>query len=156
MKYLVILMLAVLTISYGCRQEEKTVALDKSMRLLVKINGKYGYCDRGGILVIPAQFDSAAIFSEGLAAVRVNGKNGYIDVSGKMVIPPTFNAASIFLGGRASVRKAGTWGYIDQTGKMVTDSDYLSTFGFTDGLAAVVVTKGGSAKAGFIDRKSVV
>ena len=47
----------------------------------------------------------------------------------------------IFLNGRAAVKKGGKWGYIDQTGKMVTDTDYLSTFAFTEGLAAVVVVK---------------
>ena len=109
MKHLLIIMLAVLTICSGCQREEKKVDLDKSLRLQVKLNGKYGYCDRGGLTVIPAQFDSASIFSEGLAGVRVNGKDGYIDVKGKMVIPPTFDAASIFLNGRAPVQRGGKW-----------------------------------------------
>ena len=69
MKRLLILTLAVLTLCTACQQEEKKVALDNSFRLLVKFNGKYGYCDRGGILVIPPQYEAASIFSEGLAAV---------------------------------------------------------------------------------------
>src|ERR1039457_6391582 len=141
MKRILILTLALLTLCSGCQKEEKKVVLDNSLRLLVKFNGKYGYCDRGGTTVIPPQFNAASIFSEGLAPVRVNGKDGFIDTNGNMVIPPGFDKASIFMNARAAVQKDGKWGYINQTGKMVTDYDYLSTFAFTEGLAAVVVTK---------------
>ena len=127
MKRLLYLTLALLTICAACNREEKKVVLDNSLRLLVKFNGKYGYCDRGGTTVIPPQFGSASIFSEGLATVRVNGKDGYIDTNGNTVIPPSFDSASIFLNGRASVRKGDKWGYINQAGKMVIDADYLYT-----------------------------
>ena len=60
---------------------------------------------------------------------------------------------SVFLGGRASVRKAGKWGYINPAGEQVVDPEYLSTFGFTEGLAAVVVADGAATKAGYIDAK---
>ena len=153
MKRLLILALAAFMLCTACHREEKKVVLDNSLRLLVKFNGKYGYCDRGGTTVIPPQFDSASIFSEGLATVRVNGKDGYIDTNGNMVIAPSFDGASIFLDGRASVRKGDKWGYVNQAGEMVIDADYMSTFAFREGLAAAVVAKGSGAKAGFIDKR---
>lgn len=66
MKRLMILVLAALVICTACNREEKKVVLDNSLRVLVKFNGKFGYCDRGGTTVIPPQFDSASIFSEDL------------------------------------------------------------------------------------------
>ncbi|MFZ2949384.1 MAG: WG repeat-containing protein, partial [Desulfuromonadaceae bacterium] len=79
---LVLFAFVICSICTACQQEAKKVVLDNSLRLLVKFNGKYGYCDRGGTTVIPPQFDSASLFSEGLAAVHVNGKNGFIDANG--------------------------------------------------------------------------
>ncbi|HEY6388633.1 MAG TPA: WG repeat-containing protein, partial [Candidatus Acidoferrum sp.] len=38
----------------------------------------WGYVDADGKSVIPAQFDSASEFSEGVAAVEVNKRFGYI------------------------------------------------------------------------------
>jgi len=64
MKRIMALMVLALLFT-ACQREEKKVELDKSTRLLVNFNGKYGYCDKGGIMVIPAQFDSASIFSDG-------------------------------------------------------------------------------------------
>ncbi len=49
-----------------------------------------GYANRQRRLQIRAQFDGAAEFSEGLAAVSMNGKWGYIDRSGEMAVPPWF------------------------------------------------------------------
>ena len=40
-------------------------------------------------MVIPAQFDEAAGFFEGLALVKVGKKFGYIDKTGKYVWTPT-------------------------------------------------------------------
>ena len=52
MKRLLVLILIVATVCTACHREEKNIVLDKSMRLLVRFNGKYGYCDQGGIMVI--------------------------------------------------------------------------------------------------------
>src|SRR6185295_1906791 len=46
-------------------------------------NGLTGYLDvRTGETRIPPQFDSADVFSDGLAAVLIAGRWGYIDESG--------------------------------------------------------------------------
>ena len=44
---------------------------------MLKID-RFGYIDKTGKLVIPAQFDDADNFSEGLAGVYTHGKWGYI------------------------------------------------------------------------------
>ena len=53
----------------------------------VRLNGKYGFIDKSGTLVIPCMYDYADSFHDGLAWVGLNGKDGFIDKSGTEVIP---------------------------------------------------------------------
>jgi hypothetical protein len=55
----------------------------------VLINGRYGFINPKGEVVIPLQFEQVENFSEELAAAKINGRWGYIDTSGKFVIKPT-------------------------------------------------------------------
>src|SRR5687768_7621289 len=48
----------------------------------VRLNGKYGYIDSEGKLVVQPQFDNAAEFADGLAPVAVGKSWGYIDRKG--------------------------------------------------------------------------
>ncbi|MEG1700059.1 MAG: WG repeat-containing protein, partial [Alistipes sp.] len=50
-------------------------------------NGKRGFVDKNGTVVIPLKYDDVGNFREGLAGVRLNGKYGYIDKNGTVVIP---------------------------------------------------------------------
>jgi len=83
----------------------------------------YGYVDKTGKLVIPAAFNSAEPFSEGVAAVRKCDQASFIDKTGKTVIAGNFTYASSFSGGLArfeTLTKDGLLaGYIDKTGKQV-------------------------------------
>ena len=54
----------------------------------VKQNGKYGYMDRTGKIVMNPQFGEAGYFSEGLACVSIGGKLSYIHKTGKFVWGP--------------------------------------------------------------------
>ena len=58
--------------------------------------------------LIEPQYEAAASFNEGLAAVKQNGKWGYIDETGAMVIQPKYDWAGYFREGVAVVGKAGT------------------------------------------------
>lgn len=57
----------------------------------VVLNGKVGYIDKTGKLVIQPQFDSPfqLSFQEGLALVTIGGKGGYIDKAGQYIWAPT-------------------------------------------------------------------
>ena len=139
----------------------------------VKQNGKFGYIDKTGKIVIPPQFDSVVIaqeqgssFTEGLAAVQVGDKWGYIDKSGKFVIPPKFKQIfppSPFHEGLAQVEvkedkfidKTGvevtkeTLRFIDRTGKFVKQLNFIEeTTKFSEGLAKV--SQGD--KFGYVDK----
>ena len=63
---------------------------------LVKANGKVGFVDETGELVIPYQYDEAYPFEDGLARVRVGGKWGVIGRSGNEVVEPQYARLSAF------------------------------------------------------------
>lgn len=69
--------------------------------------------------MIPARYEMAYKYAEGLAAVKDGGKWGYIDATGKMAIAPQFSEAYVFDKGLAQVRVGKHRGYIDHTGKYV-------------------------------------
>ena len=82
--------------------------------------GKYGFIDKTGTLVIPMQYDVVNGFSEGLAKVKINGKCGFINITGNVVIPLTFTDAASFESGIAWVKdETNRTFYIDKTGKEV-------------------------------------
>lgn len=51
----------------------------------VQQNGKFGFIDKGGTVVIPITLAAAGEFSEGLATVGGPFGRDYIDTSGKMM-----------------------------------------------------------------------
>ena len=53
--------------------------------------GKYGYINKTGKVVVPAQYEYAEKFYEGMGVVKQGGKRGFIDATGKMVITPQFD-----------------------------------------------------------------
>ncbi len=110
--------------------------------------GKTGYKDENGNIVIPAKYDFAGPFSEGLAAVKINGKWGFIDKTDKLVIPAKYDYAWSFLEGLARVRINGKFGFIDKTDKLVIPAKYDAVSDFYDGLALVEI----NGKYGFIDK----
>ena len=87
---------------------------------------KYGYFDKTGNKVIPANFHEAQNFGiNKLAAVMNEDEEfGYINRSGELVIPYQYQYADLFNDGLAPVKKDGLYGYIDVTGKMVINPAY--------------------------------
>jgi len=123
-------------------------------------NGKMGYIDKTGKIIIPPQFDTSSFmgipdlskFSEGLSPVKARGKVGYIDTSGKIVIAPQFKEARNFSGGLAAVKIADKWGYVDKKGAIVISPQFKDVWRFSEGLAQVEI----EGKWGYIDKTGKV
>jgi hypothetical protein len=89
-----------------------------------RTEGKVGYIDRSGKVVIEARFDAAQGFTEGRAAVCLQGMWGFIDRTGTAVIAPRFERARQFKGeGLALVTEGTRASYIDPTGAVVFTSE---------------------------------
>jgi hypothetical protein len=59
----------------------------------VRIEGRFGYINKSGDVVIPPSFDLAGPFAFGLAEVLVGTKTGIIDRDGNWVVTPRFGRA---------------------------------------------------------------
>lgn len=163
-------------VSFAQDMKGKSVIIDKRGKVVrelkdmygrvseyVKRDGPYpfhsgekdGFMTAKGDVVIPATFDDAGFFSEGLAAVLVGGKIGFVDTTGKMVIAPQYYSptylsnnvvdhAPEFHEGLAPVgvdSGAAHIGFIDRTGKLVIPAIYKDAGYFSSGAAPVRVAK---------------
>ena len=116
----------------------------------VKINGKYGFINKSGEIVIKPQFDEAYayglnMFKDGLALINANGKFGFIDKSGSMVIKTQYSAVQDYYGlgpfknGIACVDlSANDCIFIDKEGKQVFDKTFNFSEGFKEDFAVVM------------------
>jgi hypothetical protein len=101
-------------------------------------DGKVGFIDLSGKIIIPFAYENASDFSEGLAYVVKLGQGGrpqggFIDKSGKVIIPFQYTAwnDSEFSEGLAKMgvsRNGGSfpdiYGFIDKTGKFVIEPKF--------------------------------
>ncbi len=125
----------------------KTIILNK------KPTTKYGYINTEGKLAIPAQFDQAGIFQDGLAIVDsvniadykpgrgegVPRDRGLIDKTGKMITNYEYRRILPFnKAGFAEVvhSRTGKQGVIGKDGQVVTNDYHTRVKSFLDGMAA--------------------
>ena len=65
---------------------------------LRKQNGKYGFVDKDGNVVVDYQYDDATDQNDyGFAGVKKDGKWGSIDANGKIVQEPIYNLDNYLL-----------------------------------------------------------
>ncbi len=113
---------------------------------------KWAYIDKAGKIVIPASFERAYDFCEGLARVRLNGKWGYIKPDGSYAVEPRYEDAQDFSDGMAAVMLGGKWGYVDAAGKEAIAPQFDEPQRFHEGLAQVEQ----QGKVGFMDKQGRV
>jgi len=122
--------------------------------LPVVVDGKCGFIDRKGEIVIKPQFDRCADFHEGLAIVMVGSKTMVIDEKGRTVFEPELRPmAPYFSDGLISVcvpvgYACGSIGYLDKHGRIAIKPQFRIAFPFSEGRASVNVDE----KWGFIDK----
>ena len=118
---------------------------------LVGVDGKTGYIDKTGKMVIPLQVNGGnSKFLEGLATAKLKGndKLGYIDKTGKVVIPLQFDYATQFSQGIAVVRVNNKYGYINKQGHYLIPPQFDYATRFSQGIAVVESHQ----KSGLIDK----
>ena len=115
-------------------------------------DGKWGYIDKTGRVVIPPTYEVAEEFHNGLAFV--SSKKGYFEglfINSKGEILNSIKAIFPFhfSDGLAPVKneKTGKWGYVDTKGNIVIKEKFDEASLFSEGLATVKIER----KYGFID-----
>jgi len=103
-------------------------------RALVKKNGKFGFSDYNGKIVVDIIWDEIycgkdlSIWNGEIYipksdpwVVRKDDKWGYINREGEVIIPLDFDYASLFNENRARIKKEGKWGYINGSGELIIE-----------------------------------
>ena len=92
---------------YNFKFEEKTPSsiLTGNNLFLSKQNGKYGFVDKSGNVVVDYIYDDATEQNEnGYAGIKKDGLWGAIDVDGKVIIEPEYN-----LDNNTNINFIGVW-----------------------------------------------
>ena len=117
-------------------------------------NGKVGYIDQRGTVVLPPQFLYGGEFHDGLRSTNAWGGE-YIDRNGKRPFNDTFERGWDFTEGLAAAMPEGgeLWGYINTRGEWAIAPTFRTSphgyvHPFSDGLAAIEV----GDLVGYIDR----
>src|SRR4051812_6367475 len=118
-----------------------------------KQDGKWGFEDASGKVVVAPQFGTAEPFTlDGMAKVGnkegTTWKYGMVDATGKLAVPIVYDK----LGRRFSdnlllVSQNGKWGFVNKSGQTIVPLTYEDAQSFTEERAAVKV----NGKWGFID-----
>ena len=123
MKRVHMVLLALCLLLAGCGGQ-KTDEVDLKP---VCIDGKWGYTNAKGELVIDAKYNMAYAFYEGLALVTDDPNKlfwKYIDTNGNQAIDDQYGKAGNFSMGLAMVMIAGKCGYINKKGEIVIEPQY--------------------------------
>ncbi|MGL4367261.1 MAG: WG repeat-containing protein [Brevinemataceae bacterium] len=103
-------------------------------------NGKWGYIDVSGKVVVSPVYEAAAFFSDGYARIaKFNDSGeylyGFVNSSGKEIISPKFVAVSDFKSGLAKVRVKNQYSYLLANGTFVSKRKYDNIFVAEDGFS---------------------
>lgn len=81
--------------------------------IAIKKNGKWGYADQKGKVIIKPQYQDAKSFAMGMAPIAVENRWGYINTDGKVVIEPKYFDAGVFSeDGSAPVKNSTSWNFL--------------------------------------------
>lgn len=102
-------------------------------------DGRIGYMNTSGKMIIPPLYEMGQQFYEGLASVKRNGSYGYIDLSGNEAVKPQFEYAFPFRGGHALVKTDGKYRFINRQGQWADETVYDGYDSIMDGGVTAVL-----------------
>lgn len=135
-------------------------AADADKLYVIKEDGKYGYIDEKGKVVIKPIYLQAKQFAEGVAPVKIQENVwGIINTKGEVIATwKNVDEINEFSEGLAVVRQRAKYGYIDKR-QLVIPLKFDAAEDFSEGLAVVAIREGNTpleklrnAKYGFIDK----
>ena len=129
---------------------------DVNSRFVVQRNGKFGYIERTGELVLPATLYAASDFGDGVAVIMPSPRTGaIIDADGKTLGRlPLYKSIQPFSEGLAVVMQdENHWGFVNPKAEVAIPLKFSAAASFSEGLAAVADASG---KWGWIDKSGKV
>ena len=130
------------------------------LAMVTALDGKVGFIDQSGAVVIPHQYDKAYDFQGGLAAVSIGSQMGFINKTGDLILPlkdyqvPNCWPIGFSEGLTPSYNsKTNLCGYMDTNGKIVIEQKFSSAEPFYQGRAFVAIKENQKTFSGLIDKK---
>jgi hypothetical protein len=121
-------------------------------RACFKYEGKHGFIDMNGDIVIEPAFELATYFSDGLAPFYAGEKWGFIDTDGNIAIQPSFNGVGSFDEGMAPFWYEEGIGFIDTSGNIVIEPRFQEAGWFSEGRVVVTLREAsGDLVWGYVD-----
>jgi hypothetical protein len=139
MRALVVLIMAYAAATAAAEPESQRADVASEQLFPISVDGREGFIDHQGRVVIEPTYEFLWGFSEGLASVWVDKKAGYINTRGEVVIKPRFRYARNFSEGFAGVETENGWTFIDRAGQPITGETFEAVHNFSDGVAPVQV-----------------
>lgn len=89
-------------------------------------NGKFGFKDAQGNIIVQPKYDYASKYENGLVYVNIDNKYGYVNRQGKEVIPVIYKQVSYTTknGGMIWVHINDRYGFVDSTNKEIIPIKY--------------------------------
>jgi len=137
--------------------ESNRSELDTADWISFKENGKKGYKNYDGKIMIEARFDEAYLFKENVAPVKIGEKWGMINTHGEYLLNPENESVYWAKEGMVLFEKDGLCGFALTSGKIIIPLQYFMAGDFCEGLSAVTVKdKAGHLKAGYINKENKI
>ena len=117
-------------------------------------NGKYGFINEKGKVVVPIQYVAASNFNYGFAVLKTaDNKTFFIDKTGKQFYANMYQDAKSFSEGLAAVQdQYFKYGFINPKGELVIPNEYSVVSWFNEGIAAVGKSEGGKTWYAYITK----
>ena len=129
------------TFTKKCKETTEIGKFNEGIAVFID-NGKFGYMNDKGEIIIPAQYDYASMFNNGLAEVEIQKKVCFINTTGVKQFEPTFDELRPYAEGFAGFKmfdKMGKakYGFINGKGEMMMQPFYDEVAYFANGLCPV-------------------
>lgn len=107
--------------------------------VVINGEGKCGFINKSGELVIPCEYDDVVTTYDSLIVVKKDGKWGAIDAQNNVIVPFSYES-SFGTGddGITAVGNDGKYGLIDRNNNVVLPLEYDDVSTFTDGVAYAI------------------
>ena len=117
---------------YGC----SLIPLNKMPYHPVNLNGKWGYADEHGKIILDAVYSSARLFEDSIAQVAMNGKWGIIRKDGSQITPFTYQSMHPFEKNNFCMMRNhnGLVGFVDHNGKEILAPTYDDIINFRNNI----------------------
>jgi hypothetical protein len=135
-------------------QQAVNIMNDKTGLIKIKKNGKFGFINNKGDIVLEPVYDNVyASNPNGLAVVYKAKKYGIVNTKGTLIVPLEYNGAYFeFTEGMIGMKKGDKQGFLNEKGAEAVPFIYDKVDIFDNGLAKVKL----NAKVGFVDKTGAV